>query len=238
MKKAIIVGASSGIGKELALLLSEEGYEVGLAARRNELLTEVAANCKTRAITAKIDVKNCAEAVEALHKLIEALSGVDLIILCAGIGHINPDLAWELEKETIDTNVTGFTALAGAAMKYFFEKGRGHLVGISSIAAIRGDHSGPAYGASKAFMANYLEGLSKKAAREKPGVIVTDIQPGLVDTAMAKGEGLFWVAPPRKAARQIFKAISAGKRKAYITRRWALIAWLLRILPDFIYNKL
>lgn len=238
MKKAIIVGASSGIGKELALILSENGYEVGLAARRLELLQEVAAECKNRALTAKMDVADCEEAVKVLHQLIEALSGVDLIILGAGIGHLNPELAWEPEKETIDINVSGFTALAGAAIKYFFARGHGHLVGISSIAAIRGDHTGPAYGASKAFMANYLEGLSKKAAREKPEVLVTDIQPGLVDTAMAKGEGLFWVAPPRKAARQIFQAISAGKRKAYITRRWALIAWLLRILPDFIYNKL
>jgi short-subunit dehydrogenase len=69
-------------------------------------------------------------------------------------------------------------------------------------------------------------------------ITITDIQPGFVDTAMAKGDGLFWVAPTQKAARQIYKAIQQKKKKVYITKRWAIIAWLLRIMPDFIYNKI
>lgn len=114
----------------------------------------------------------------------------------------------------------------------------GHIAGISSIAAIRGPGKAPAYNASKSFMSNYLEGLRQKASKSGIAITVTEIQPGFVNTAMAKGEGLFWVAPPEKAAWQIFKAITGKKKHAYITKRWRSIAWLLKIMPRWIYNKL
>jgi len=166
------------------------------------------------------------------------MSDVDVIVISSGIGHINPLLDWSREKETIDTNVSGFVAMAGVAMHYFIQKGSGHLVGISSVAGIRGSNDGPAYNASKAFISNYLEGLSKKVAKEKLAITITDIQPGFVDTAMAKGDGLFWVASPSKAAKQIYKVIQQKKKKAYITKRWTIIAWVLKIIPDFIYNRI
>jgi len=87
-------------------------------------------------------------------------------------------------------------------------------------------------------MSNYLEGLRKKVAKEKIDITITDIQPGFVDTAMSKGDGLFWVATPQKAAKQIYQVIQQKKKKAYITKRWVIIAWLLKIIPDFIYNKI
>ena len=145
---------------------------------------------------------------------------------------------WNKEKETIDTNILGFSAVANTAMHYFMKKGSGHLVGISSIASIRGSNIAPAYNASKAFMSNYMEGLRIKISKINIPITITDIQPGLVDTAMAKGDGLFWVAPPEKAAAQIYKAIKKKKKKAYITKRWAIIALLLKIMPEFVYNKL
>jgi short-subunit dehydrogenase len=166
------------------------------------------------------------------------MGNVDIIIISAGTGHLNPSLDWLPEKETIDTNVTGFTAMAGAAMRYFINRKEGHLVGISSIAAIRGSDICPAYNASKAYISNYLEGIRKKAAREQLKITVTDIQPGLVYTDMARGKNLFWLAPPRKAAQQIYHAIRKKKRKACITKRWMLIAWLFKIMPDFIYNRI
>jgi short-subunit dehydrogenase len=238
VKKCIIIGASSGIGKELAKILASEGYEVGIAARRTDLLNELAAELPVKSFTVAMDVKNPETAVQSLEKMIQEMAGVDVIVICAGTGYINPSLNWLQEKETIDTNVSGFTALAGAALHYFMSKKAGHLVAISSIAGIRGSDICPAYNASKAFVSNYLEGLHKKAAKEKLGINITDIQPGLVDTAMAKGEGLFWVAPPQKAAQQIYRAIRQKKKKAYITQRWTLIAWLFKILPDFIYNRI
>ena len=122
-------------------------------------------------------------------------------------------------------------------MRYFLCRGAGHLVGISSIAALRGSREAPAYNASKAFASNYLEGLRCLAARSGLPIFVTDIIPGFVDTRMAQGEGLFWISSPQKAAEQIFSAIKARRRRAHITRRWRLIAFLLRFMPDFIYEK-
>lgn len=238
MKKAIIIGASSGIGKELTKIFASHGYEVGIAARRSDLLNEIATEMPTKIYTATIDISTTDIAIQSLEKLIRDMENIDIIVISAGTGYLNPSLDWPQEKETIDTNVSGFTAMAGIAMHYFIQKGSGHLVGISSIASIRGDNVAPAYSASKAFMSNYLEGLSKKAKKEKIAITITDIQPGFVDTAMAKGDGLFWVASPQKAAKQIYKAIQQKKKKAYITKRWIIIAWLLKIMPDFIYNKI
>ena len=113
----------------------------------------------------------------------------------------------------------------------------GHIVGISSVAAIRGSGNEPAYNASKAFQSNYLQGLRQKFHKLKLPVAVTDVQPGFVDTAMAQGEGLFWVAPPEKAAQQIFNSIRKRRKHVYVTRRWRLIAWLLKILPDSLYDR-
>jgi short-subunit dehydrogenase len=87
-------------------------------------------------------------------------------------------------------------------------------------------------------MSNYLQGLRQKFRKLKLPVVVTDVQPGFVDTAMAKGEGLFWMASPKKAAQQIFDAIRKRRKHVYVTRRWQVIAWVLRILPDWLCDKL
>ncbi len=238
MKKAIIIGASSGIGKELVRIFAANGYEVGIAARRSQLLDELAREIPAVVRAAAIDISKTDSAIQSLEQLIQEMGDVETIVICSGVGYLNPELSWPQEKETIDTNVSGFTAMAGAAMHYFSQRKSGHLVGISSIAGIRGSNICPAYNASKAYVSNYLEGLQKKVAKEKLNLIVTNIMPGLVDTAMAKGEGLFWVAPPQKAAKQIFLAIRRKKRTAYVTRRWMLIAWIFKLLPEFVYNKI
>lgn len=238
MKKVIIIGASSGIGKELTRIFASNNYEIGIAARRIDLLNELAAQLPVKVHTAAIDLRDSRFAIHSLENLIQKMAEVDIIIICAGIGYLNPSLDWPQEKETIDTNVSGFTAMAGVAMHYFVQKKSGHLVGISSIAGIRGSHVCPSYNASKAFVSNYLEGLRKKTVKENLKISITDIRPGLVDTAMAKGEGLFWVAPPQKAAQQIYQAIRHKKKKVYVTKRWTLVAWLFNILPDFLYNKI
>ena len=238
MKKAIVIGASSGIGKELAIVLSQNNYQVGLVSRRENLLIELQNELPGSSHTKTIDVANTAQAMNQLKELIIEMNGVDLIIISAGCGFINPDLEYDKEQKTIDTNVSGFTAMMNVAYQYFFEKGQGHIVGISSVAAIRGGYDGPAYAASKAFISNYMEGVRIKAKKAGVPLYITDIKAGLVDTAMAKGEGLFWVAPPEKAALQIFRAIESKKELTYVTKRWRLIAWLLKAMPNFVYQKL
>jgi len=237
MKKAIIIGASSGIGKELAVILSRNDYIVGLAGRRVQLLLELQQELKNQSYIKQIDVSDPGPAMLLLQELIDEMGGMDLIVISAGQGYINPELEWQPEFETVKVNVLGFMAMANVAMQYFVRQGQGHIVGISSLAAIRGSAGGPAYAASKAFVSNYLEGLRFQAQKSGLDIVVTDIQPGLVDTAMAKGEGLFWVAPVEKAAGQIFQVIRKRKKHGYVTKRWRLIAWLVRIMPDrFCHN--
>ncbi len=238
MKNAIIIGASSGIGKALAGVLAQNEYRLGLTGRRVELLEEIKQNLPEQTIIKQMDVMQTTHAVAQFNELVEEMGGVDLVIISAGIGHQNAEIAPDLELETIETNVSGFTVLAGAAFKHFKSKGTGHLVGISSILALRGNPVAPAYSASKAYMSNYLEGLRIKAMKEELSITCTDIRPGFVDTKMANGDHVFWCAPPEKAAAQIFDAIKAKKSCAYITKRWRLIAFLLRILPGSLYKKL
>jgi short-subunit dehydrogenase len=238
MKKAIIVGASSGIGRELARILSKDAYVLGLAARRDDLLQALQNELETKSYIRHIDISRQDEAMNRLTELITEMQGVDLIIITSGTGHINHELDWNKEKETIDVNISGVTSMMNVSLKHFMEKNSGQLVVISSIAALRGGSDGPAYNASKAYIANYLEGIRCKLKKDKLNITVTDIRPGLVDTDMAKGEGLFWVQPAAKVARQMYNAIKRHKKVACVTKRWGVVAFLVKRIPDWIYNKI
>ncbi len=238
MKKAIIIGASSGIGYELAILLSKEKYSIGIAARRVDDLNELKVKLGTEVFAEYIDISKTDEAMIQLEKLIETVGEIDLMVISSGTGYINTELDFKKEKDTVDVNVSGFMAMANVAYRQFEKQGRGCLVGISSVAALRGEDSAPAYNASKAFVSNYLEGLRKKAVKGGKSIDIIDIRPGFVDTAMAQGEGMFWVAPTAIAAKQIYDAICKKKQVAYITKRWVLIAFILKHMPRRIYNKL
>lgn len=237
MKNAIVIGATSGIGKELAVILSQNGYAVGITGRRIHLLEELQAQLSPDSIARQMDVSDTPAAIDILEGMIDEMGGVDMIVISAGIGFVDPELQWDKERATIDVNVVGFAAMANVAYHHFVQRKRGHLVGISSIAAIRGGDA-TAYNASKAFVTNYLQGIRRRVSKLGLPITVTDIRPGLVDTAMAKGEGLFWVASPQQASKQIYDAIKKKRKHAYITRRWRLVAWAFRIMPDIIYNKL
>ena len=238
MKKAIVIGASSGIGRELSIILAQNGYTVCATGRRADLLQSLQAELSPASFVQAMDVSDTENAIRIFNTITEGLNGTDLVVISAGTGYLNHDLQWPREKNTIDVNVTGFSAIAGAAFRYFTQQKYGHLVGISSIAALRGCGDAPAYNASKAFVSNYLQGLRHNAAALKVPVCISDIRPGFVDTALAQGDGLFWMQSPQKAARQIFTAIQKKKKVAYITKRWILVAWLLKILPDAIYHKM
>jgi len=236
-KKALIMGASSGIGKELAKILSGKGYIVGLAARRIDLLHELQKELPNKSFVKQIDISKTEDAELKFKEMITEMGGVDLVVISSGYGDLNSKLKWPIERETIDVNVTGFALIAGISMRHFMERGSGHLVGISSIAALRGNRSAPSYAASKAFVCNYLEGLRHMAIKSGKPIYVTDVQPGFVKTPMSKGNNLFWISTAEKAANQIYDAIAKKKNHAYITKRWRLIAWLLKAVPDWIYNK-
>jgi len=231
MKKAIIIGASSGIGAELARLMAKDGYEIGVTARRLELLEQLGSEFSTKTYIQQMDITKPKESMEKLEELISEMGGVDVIILSAGVGFENKNLDYQYEQDTIDVNVSGATAIMNVAMNHFIKNKSGHLVGISSISALRGDGVCPAYNASKAYLSNYLQGLRIKAKRDKLKISVTDIKPGFVDTAMAQGDGLFWVMPVETVSRQIYKAIKRRRKEVVVTKRWRLIAFLMKRLP-------
>ncbi|MEY7848120.1 SDR family NAD(P)-dependent oxidoreductase [Natrarchaeobius sp. A-rgal3] len=238
MQRAIIVGASSGIGEALARELAGDGYEVGLAARRRDRMTRIGSELPTKAYVATMDVTDAEDAREAFDELTAAMGSVDLVVLSAAVGHLNRDLEWVPERETIDVNVRGFTAIATAAMEYFESRGGGHLVGISSVGATFGNPGAPAYNASKSYVSTYLEGLRSRQVTRETDVTVTTVEPGFVDTEMAMGEELFWMASPETAAAQIARAIRKRRDHVYVTRRWRLVAWFLAAMPESIVRRL
>jgi len=237
MPGAIIVGASSGIGAALARELAAHGYTLGLVARREDWLRQLQAGLNVESYIKRIDVADPASAIPLLAQLVSEMGDVELFVLNAGVGFLNRELEWGPERETIEVNVLGFSAALNVAFATLKARGSGHIVGISSIAALRGSRHAPAYGASKAFMSNYLEGIRHRCRRQGLDITVTDIQPGFVRTAMAQGDRLFWMASAEKAARQIYGAIAAKRPHAYVTRRWRLVAWLLKGLPRALYER-
>ncbi len=238
MKKAIIIGASSGIGRQLAKILVENNYIVGLTGRRTDLLIEIQSEQPDAYFTKTIDVNETTSTISKLEELTKELGGLDLLIISSGIGEINEELDFEIENQTIQTNVVGFTNIADWGFNFFVKQGFGHLVGISSIGGLRGSKQAPAYNATKAYQINYLEGLNQKVNALKKPIFITDIRPGLVDTNMAKGDGLFWVMPLEKTSKQIFNAINSKKKVAYATKRWRIIATVLKNIPRRIYRKM
>jgi short-subunit dehydrogenase len=196
-----------------------------------DLLEKIAGACGPGTLVRCVDLAESEKAAALIEALLEELRTVDLFIISAGTGSMNPELEWLPDRDTLLVNVMGFTAMAQAAMRHFSRQGHGHLVGISSVAALRGSGIASAYSASKAFQSTYLDGLRDNARHRGLAITVTEAQPGFVDTAMMKASRPFWVATPEAAARAILRAVGRGAAHAYITRRWALVAWLLKLLP-------
>jgi len=238
MKKVIIIGATSGIGKQLALLFAANNYKIGITGRRAALLDDLKAQYPQAFEILAMDITQMGNLCEQLETLTNQLGGLDLLVLSSGTGELNPELDFALEHNTIMTNTIGFTQIADWTFRYFEKQQSGHLTVITSIAGLRGSYLAPAYNASKAYQINYLEGLRQKANKSNYSISITDIRPGFVDTAMAKGDGQFWVSSPEKAAKQIYSAINRKKEVVYITKRWRLIAILLKILPRSLYKKM
>lgn len=234
--KAIIIGATSGIGRELAKQMAASGYILGITGRRTHLLDSLEEELSTHCFKSSMDLTNVNDAVEALKSLLTRMGDVDVVVINSGTGSVNVEFPLAEELDTVAVNVSGFTAMANVAYHYFATRKRGHIVGISSVAAVRG---GPiaAYNGSKSFVSSYLEGLHCRSKYHGCDLVITDVRPGFVDTDMAKGEGIFWKAPVEKAVKQIFSAIRKKRRVVYVTKRWRLIAWLLSCLPFRLYRK-
>ena len=238
MKRAIVIGASSGIGKEVAQILINEGWTVGLAARRDGLMLSTMQAHPDTVKVAKIDV-TASSAGENLNQLIKKIGGMDLFFYAAGIGKQNRELAEEPELATVRTNALGFTRMVGEAYRYFAKNGGGHIAVITSIAGTKGLGPAPAYSATKAMQSAYLQALDQQAHQRGLNIKFTDIRPGFVDTALLAGDFKYpMLMKPEQVAKDIVAAVKSGKHIAVIDWRYHLLTMFWRRIPRWIWRRM
>lgn len=237
MKRIVIVGASSGLGLEVAKLLLAEGHTLGVAARREDRLMALKQEAPDRVDVATIDV-TAADAGTRLRQLIDRMGGMDLYFHVSGIGKQNRELIEEIELNTVNTNGMGFTRMIGEAYRYFAERGEGHIVAITSIAGTKGLGPAPSYSATKAFQSNYLQALEQQANARNLNISFTDIRPGFVDTDLLKGDYRYpMMLKPQAVARDIVKSIHGRRHVKVIDWKYAILTALWRRVPRFLWRQ-
>ena len=238
MKRVVIVGATSGLGYETAKLLIENGYYVGLAGRRTNLLEPLKAMAPARVEIAQIDVTNN-RAADHLINLCEEIGGADTILLSSGIGAQNRDLDPEIELKLTETTGVGFIRLITAAFNYLKQRGGGHIAAITSVAGSRGIGVSAAYSATKSFQTQYINALEQLSCTYKHNITFTDIRPGFVATAILKSDKHYpMLMQPEYAGRQIFKALKKRKRVAIFDWRFKFVVAIMKICPRFIWKRI
>ena len=234
MKRAIVIGASSGIGFEVAQLLLSEGWKVGVASRRMELLQKVG-NVEA---AEQIDV-NDPDAGKRLREMIAQMGGMDLFFYAAGVGKQNRDLKEDIELMTTTTNGLGFVRMIGEAFRYFAERGEGHIAAITSIAGTKGLGPAPSYSATKAMQNVYLQALEQQANARGLNIYFTDIRPGFVDTALLNGDFHYpMMMKPDVVAQQIVRAINHKKHICVINWKYRVLTMAWRRIPRFIWRRM
>ncbi len=237
MKRIIIIGATSGIGHEVAKGYLKLGWRVGVAGRRQTALEEFQAIAPDKVEIQSLDVTQ-ADATDKLQLLIEKLGGMDLFFLSSGIGFQNIDLKAEIEINTAKTNVEGFIRMVTAAFQYFKEQRGGHLAVISSIAGTKGLGAAPAYSATKRFQNTYIDALAQLSRMEKLGISFTDIRPGFVETALLKDGNYPLLMKADRVASHIINALNRKKRVAVIDYRYAVLVFFWKMIPLWLWERL
>ncbi len=241
LQKIVIVGASSGIGRALAMELAGPGRTLGLVARRGAELDAVAAEVRRKGGHAEVEVcdaANVAAAEAAWHALRERLGGIDAIVYAAGVmHHVDADeFSTAKDQEMIAVNVIGAMAWLNCAARDFQQAGRGVICGIGSVAGDRGRRPSPAYGASKAALHTYLESLRNRLWLH--GVRVVTVKPGPVDTPMTQGRGAMpLMVAATVAARRIAAALEGGPEVVYVAWQWRYIMLILKHIPSVIFRR-
>lgn len=256
-KRAIVMGATSGIGQEVARLLAANGYEVGIAGRRKERLVQMSQATPGIVAHRQIDVTK-EDAPTELHKLIEELGGLDLYVHSSGIGWENVALDADKELKTVETNGVGFVRMVSAAYNWFAEQKadeakqradeaeqrasskerKARIVCITSIARTRGLGAAPAYSATKRMQAHYLECLSQQARMRHLNIGITDIRPGFVATDLIAGSHFPLQLKAEDVARTIVRAIERGSEVVTIDWRYHLLVAAWQLIPRWLWVRL
>jgi len=241
MKKRIaIIGATSGIGRALTVEMHKRGFIVGATGRRIERLQELEQQLQTHIHTQFMDVVELDDTIDQLDQLKKDMDGLDIIVVNAGVSNYQKEsVGRQADLHVIDVNVRGFANLASYSFNLFEEQGHGQIVGISSVAGLFGWGLNIPYNASKSFMNTYLQGYRQKANHSDADISVSTIMPGFVESEMTEGKrDLFWVQETEKAAKQIADAIERKKHETYITKRWRLVGWFVKLIPNWMWNRM
>ena len=236
-KKVIIIGATSGIGREVANIYIKQGWKVGVAGRRAHELETLRQTAPEQVFTQVLDVTD-ENAHQKFDELIEQIGGMDVFLLSSGIGKQNYALEADIELATAATNVEGFIRMTNTAYHYFEKQGHGHLAIISSIAGTKGLGAAAAYSATKRFQSTYMEALEQLARMNKLNISFTDIRPGFVATPLLKDDSYPLLMKATKVAHQIVKAIGKKKRIAIIDWKYRILVFFWRLIPKEIWLRL
>lgn len=239
-KKAIVMGATSGIGMEVAKLLAAKGWQVGIAGRRIErlqaLISQSGITCYQQ-----IDVTS-PDAPAQLLELIDKLGGMDLYFHSSGIGWQNNTLDIEKELKTVETNGLGFTRMVDTAFNWFAthhqNNSKARITCITSIAGTKGLGAAPAYSATKRFQNHYLECLSQQARMRHLPIAITDIRPGFVKTDLIAGSSYPLQLKSEDVAKHIVSAIENGKEVKVIDWRYDILVFLWQLIPRWLWTRL
>lgn len=242
--KAIVVGASSGLGAALVRRLSARGYKVAALARREAELADlrdaINRTVGRQAVMPYVHDVGDTELVPVLFdKITQDLGGLDAIFYVAAVQPPVDLHEYDFTKDEmmIRTNLLGAIAWLNQAALRFERAREGRIVGISSIAADRGRVGSPVYNTSKAGLDTYLEALRNRLSRY--GVTVTTIKPGFIDTELLKNAPrTFWVISPDEAAAHVMAAVDARRQVVYIPPRWRIVSLVVRSMPSFIFRRL
>lgn len=238
--RAIVVGASSGMGAALVRQLAARGSRVAAVARRADQLEAVRAAAPDRISTYAFDVTDVDRTTELFERIARDLGGVDALFYAAGA--MPPieegEYTFEKDRAMVEVNVLGAMAWMNLAAARFEAARSGTIVGISSVAGDRGRRKNPAYTATKAALTTYLEALRNRCTRY--GVNVVTAKPGFVDTDMTKGlPGLFWLISADEAASRILRlADRRASASGYVPSRWGLVMLIVRHIPSFVFRRL
>ena len=241
-KSVFITGASSGLGRQMAIEFAKRGYRLALTARRLDVLQDLQAELGLPAsaiFVAALDVTDEAAVTRVLAEAQAFFGVLDIVVANAGIGHHGRigKLAFSKVRDTVNTNVIGFMATVDAGLRCFQAQGYGHLVGISSVAAFRGMPAGGVYGASKSAVTAYLQAL--RAETRGSAILVTTLSPGFIDTPINRGaKSRPFVIPVEKGGKLLVDLIEKRVECATVPRwPWALVARLIAILPTAVIAR-
>lgn len=238
MKRAVIIGATSGIGQEVAKCLLLEGWQIGIAGRRQSALETLQRVAPDQIEIQALDVTR-KDAAEKLNALIDKTGGMDLFLLSSGIGFQNMKLDMEVELNTARTNVEGFTRMVDTAFAYFKKNGGGHLAVISSIAGTKGLGVAPAYSATKRFQNTYIDALEQLARLQKLDIHFTDIRPGFVATDLLNdGKHYPMLMKADKVGWHIARALKNKRRVVIIDWRYRILVFFWRMIPRWLWKRL